>query len=65
MNITFDMVSNYLLILNSIRLFCCVLILMLLFLGLIFDEKDKTYWTMFMWILSFYIGLELGSFLFS
>lgn len=65
MNITFDMVSNYLLILNSIKLFCIVLILMLLFLGLIFDEKDKTYWTIFLWILSFYIGLELGTFLFT
>ena len=39
MDITFNISSNYLLLLNSLRLFCIILVLMLLFLGLVFDEK--------------------------
>ena len=64
MDITFNISSNYLLLLNSLRLFCIILVLMLLFLGLVFDEKDRDYWTAFLWCLSFLIGLELGTILF-
>ena len=65
MDITFNISSNYLLLLNSLRLFCITLVLMLLFLGLVFDEKNCNYWTTFLWVLSFLIGLELGTFLFT
>ena len=64
MDITFNISSNYLLLLNSLRLFCITLVLMLLFLGFVFNEKDRDYWTVFLWCLSFLIGLELGTILF-
>ena len=64
MDITFNISSNYLLLLNSLRLFCITLVLMLLFLGFVFNEKDRDYWTAFLWCLSFLIGLELGTILF-
>lgn len=64
MDITFNISSNYLLLLNSLRLFCITLVLMLLFLGFVFNEKDRDYWTAFLWCLSFLIGLELGNILF-
>ena len=64
MDITFNVSSNYLLLLNSLRLFCIILVLMLLFLGFVFNEKDRDYWTVFLWCLSFLIGLELGNILF-
>ena len=64
MDITFNISSNYLLLLNSLRLFCIKLVLMLLFLGFVFNEKDRDYWTVFLWCLSFSTGLELGTILF-
>jgi hypothetical protein len=30
----------------------------------VFNEKDRDYWTAFLWCLSFLIGLELGTILF-
>lgn len=62
--ITFIDVSNSIMILNTIRLFLIVLCLMMSLLGYIFNESDKNYWTILYWCFCFYIGIEIGNFIF-
>lgn len=38
-------------------------ILIMFIIGFVFYETDRDYWTIFIWLVSFFIGLNIGSYL--
>ena len=48
-----------------IRLICYLTLSIMLFLGIIFDENNNTYWDIVLMMSSFIIGIEIGIFIFS
>lgn len=50
---------------NYILLFLYLPIVIMVLIGIIFDERDKNYWFVAYYIFSFAIGIQIGKYFFS